>query len=163
MSDDSSSSLTGSTYLQREVAGCGGISDSMLSYKKAMYVGWRTEDTLQIAVYLAEASYFSPSLEGLNPVMKSKINSARLAPANQVFTPLLQMMMRQRTAPPVPLLVNRTQSAHERSAQLRRVRIAVVAYTISEGRGFIAGHEAEDWVFAQAQVDLSDARSFEGW
>jgi hypothetical protein len=50
-----------------------------------------------------------------------------------------------------------TQTAHERSVTLRHDRIAVAAYLIAEARGFESGHEAEDWLRAQAQIDSADS------
>jgi hypothetical protein len=50
-----------------------------------------------------------------------------------------------------------TPTRHERSAALRHNRIAVAAYMISEARGFEPGHEAEDWLAAQIQIDAIDA------
>jgi hypothetical protein len=61
----------------------------------------------------------------------------------------------------VPESIRWTQSAYERSAATRRDRIAIVAYFLSEARGFAPGHEAEDWALAQAEVDAQDAGTFE--
>jgi hypothetical protein len=52
-------------------------------------------------------------------------------------------------------------TAHERSAELRRDRIAVVACCLSEARGFVPGHDTDDWLLAQAQVDTTAAGTFE--
>jgi len=65
-------------------------------------------------------------------------------------------------AAPVPMAeaIRWTQTAHERSAALRKKRIAIVAYHMAESRGFAPGHDAEDWLLAQAQVDAEDAGTF---
>jgi len=55
-----------------------------------------------------------------------------------------------------PESIRWTQTAQEQSAALRRDRIAVAAYYMSEARGFKAGHDAEDWLLAQAQIDAMD-------
>jgi hypothetical protein len=39
-------------------------------------------------------------------------------------------------------------------ADLRRQLVATEAYFLAERRGFAAGHELEDWVAAEAAVDL---------
>jgi hypothetical protein len=46
------------------------------------------------------------------------------------------------------------------SLQEHRDRIAVAAYYISEARGFAPGHDVEDWLLAQAQIEGDDAASF---
>jgi hypothetical protein len=38
----------------------------------------------------------------------------------------------------------------------------VVAYYLSEARGFAPGHDADDWLLAQSQVDAIDAGMVEG-
>lgn len=35
----------------------------------------------------------------------------------------------------------------------RERRIAVLAYQFAEGRGFVPGHELEDWLAAEKEVD----------
>ena len=50
-----------------------------------------------------------------------------------------------------------TQIAHKQSAASRRGRIATVAYYMSEARGFEPGHDVEDWLLAQSQIDALDA------
>ncbi len=40
------------------------------------------------------------------------------------------------------------------SAEDRRQRIATAAYFRAQRRGFAAGHEAEDWIEAEREVDL---------
>ena len=42
---------------------------------------------------------------------------------------------------------------HEQSAATRHEKIAVAAYFIAESRGFAPGHDEENWLLAQAQVD----------
>lgn len=100
--------------------------------------------------------------------MKSKLNGAGskrdragVSEVNQVSTPHLRMLMTEAVSAPDPVSISWTQTAHERSAELRRDRIAVVAYHLSEARGFVPGHEAEDWLLAQARVDAMDAGTFE--
>jgi hypothetical protein len=38
-------------------------------------------------------------------------------------------------------------------ADRRRALIAEAAYMRAEGRGFAAGHEVEDWLAAEAEID----------
>lgn len=92
--------------------------------------------------------------------MKSKLDGASVAHAKKDATPHLRALMPE----PEPALVSIswTPTAHQKSATLRRERIALVAYYMSEARGFAPGHEAEDWGLAQAQVDAKDAGNFEG-
>jgi hypothetical protein len=45
------------------------------------------------------------------------------------------------------------------SAEERRGRIAQAAYFRAERRNFAPGHELEDWVAAEAEVDRELARS----
>jgi AraC family transcriptional regulator len=52
-----------------------------------------------------------------------------------------------------------TQIAHKRSAESRNDRIATLAYSMSEARSFEPGHDVEDWLLAQAQIDALDASS----
>jgi hypothetical protein len=51
----------------------------------------------------------------------------------------------------------RTQVEDKRSAESRHDRIATAAYYMSEARGFEPGHDAEDWLIAQSQIDARDA------
>jgi len=53
-----------------------------------------------------------------------------------------------------------TKAAHKRSAESRQSRIARAAYFLSEARGFEPGHDEEDWLLAQMQVDALDAGVF---
>jgi hypothetical protein len=39
------------------------------------------------------------------------------------------------------------------TAEARRALIAETAYLRAEQRGFVAGHEVEDWLAAEAEVD----------
>jgi hypothetical protein len=39
------------------------------------------------------------------------------------------------------------------SAEQRHVMIAIAAYYIAERRGFAAGHELEDWLRAESEID----------
>jgi hypothetical protein len=98
----------------------------------------------------------------ISEIMKSKLDGAGVAHANRISTPNLQVSMTEAESTPAPLSISWTQTAHERSAALRRDRIAVVAYYMSEARGFTPGHDAEDWLLAQAQVDAADAGTFSG-
>lgn len=41
------------------------------------------------------------------------------------------------------------------NADVRRLMIAEAAYFMSEQRGFGAGHEIEDWLLAERQVDAA--------
>ncbi len=60
-----------------------------------------------------------------------------------------------------PESIHWTQTLHERSVTERHDRIAIAAYLRSEARGFEPGHEAEDWLAAQTQIDAIAAGSFE--
>ena len=42
-----------------------------------------------------------------------------------------------------------------RTQDQRRVLIEIAAYHIAELRGFEPGHEVQDWVEAESQIDLS--------
>ena len=53
---------------------------------------------------------------------------------------------RARSSPAVPARVGLT-------AEARRVMIAEGAYLRAERRGFAPGHETEDWLAAEAEVD----------
>jgi hypothetical protein len=87
--------------------------------------------------------------------MNRKLNGTGVAPADQHSTPHLRMLMSEAEHAPAP--ISWTQTSHERSAALRRDRIALAAFYMSEARGFAPGHEAEDWLLAQTQVDAIDA------
>lgn len=50
-------------------------------------------------------------------------------------------------------------SAPPMTAQFRRELISVAAYILAEQRGFEPGHEMEDWLAAEAQVDARNAAS----
>lgn len=41
------------------------------------------------------------------------------------------------------------------SDEQRREMIAVAAYYVAERRAFVAGHEEEDWLAAEAQLDVA--------
>jgi hypothetical protein len=45
----------------------------------------------------------------------------------------------------------------ERQAAWHFERIATAAYYLAERRGFEPGHEAEDWLLAEAQINAADA------
>jgi DUF2934 family protein len=100
--------------------------------------------------------------ETTNEIMNSKLDGAGIAHADQLSTPHLRMLMTDAEHAPVPESISWTQTAHERSAALRHERIAVVAYYMSEARGFAPGHDADDWLLAQAKIDAIDAGTFEG-
>jgi len=68
--------------------------------------------------------------------MKSQIVGASIAPANQGSTAHLRMPMAEAEIVPDPVSISWTRAAHERSAEQRRARIAVVAYYLSGARGF---------------------------
>jgi hypothetical protein len=93
--------------------------------------------------------------------MKHKLNGAGVSHTDQHSSAKLRMLMND--AEPAPMIeeIHWTQSAHERSAAARKARIAEVAYYMAESRGFAPGHDAEDWLVAQAEVDAEDASSFE--
>jgi len=48
------------------------------------------------------------------------------------------------------------------SAEERMRMIAIAAYFRAERRGFVAGHEAEDWYSAEAEIDELISRSQSG-
>jgi hypothetical protein len=66
-------------------------------------------------------------------------------------------LARPATLAATPESINWTQTRHERDVAIRQQRIAVAAYLLSEARGFEPGHEAEDWLAAQARIDAIDA------
>jgi Protein of unknown function (DUF2934) len=49
------------------------------------------------------------------------------------------------------------QAADDELKKTRRYRIAALAYSIAEARGFEAGKDEEDWLRAEAEVDAQDA------
>ncbi|MGA2778819.1 MAG: DUF2934 domain-containing protein [Steroidobacteraceae bacterium] len=49
------------------------------------------------------------------------------------------------------------QLAVQRTEAWRQERIATAAYYLAQKRGFEPGHEQEDWLLAEAQVDAGDA------
>jgi hypothetical protein len=51
------------------------------------------------------------------------------------------------------------QLAVQRTEAWRQERVATAAYYLAEKRGFAPGHETEDWLLAEAQVDEADAVS----
>jgi hypothetical protein len=51
------------------------------------------------------------------------------------------------------------QLAVQRTEAWRQERVATAAYYLAEKRGFAPGHETEDWLLAEAQVDAADAAS----
>jgi hypothetical protein len=89
--------------------------------------------------------------------VNSKLNGAGVTPADQHSTPHLRLLMAEAGHAPTPASISWTQTPHGRAAALRRDRIAVAAFYLSETRGFAPGHEAEDWLLAQTQVDAIDA------
>ncbi len=93
--------------------------------------------------------------------MNRKLNGAGADHSSQHSTPALRMLLSNAEPAPIAEAIRWTQTAHERSAAARKQRIAVVAYYMSESRGFAPGHDAEDWLVAQAQVDAEDAGAFE--
>lgn len=56
-----------------------------------------------------------------------------------------------------PECIRWTQTVHQKAVVKRHNRIAVAAYLISEARGFEPGHDAEDWIAAQSQIDGVDS------
>jgi len=96
--------------------------------------------------------------------MHPKLHLAGVVSAGESATPPLRMPMTDTSPAPVRESIHWTQSgesirwtqsAEERAAAARRDRIAVVAYHLSEARGFAPGHDAEDWALAEAQVDAA--------
>jgi Protein of unknown function (DUF2934) len=41
------------------------------------------------------------------------------------------------------------------TAEIRQTMIAQAAYYIAERRGFESGHDVEDWLLAEKQVDVT--------
>jgi hypothetical protein len=68
----------------------------------------------------------------------------------------LSMLAPEEADAALPEEVKWTQVADKRSAESRQDRIATAAYYISEARGFEPGHDAEDWLIAQSQIDALD-------
>ena len=93
--------------------------------------------------------------------MTPKLSGAALADGDQHCSPPLPKGISDRELTPVPGSIRWTQVSRERFAATRRDRIAVVAYHMYEARGFAPGHDAEDWLLAQAQVDATDAHIFD--
>ncbi len=50
----------------------------------------------------------------------------------------------------------------EARAADHQVKVALAAYFIAEGRGFVPGHELEDWLAAEAEIDKVEAPSVLG-
>jgi hypothetical protein len=50
--------------------------------------------------------------------------------------------------------------AHPLSAQERRTWVETAAYYRAEGRGFAPGHETEDWLAAEQELELHIAQRF---
>jgi hypothetical protein len=93
--------------------------------------------------------------------MKSIIDVTRFAQARHSNSQLrARLIEAEHIAPPEAL--RWTESAHERSAATQRERSALVAYYLSEARGFVPGHDVDDWLIAQAQIESRDAGIFEG-
>jgi Protein of unknown function (DUF2934) len=95
-------------------------------------------------------------IQRIREIMNRKLNGAGVTHTDQHSTPHLRMLMTEVQHAPVAS-ISWTQASHERAAALRRRdRIAVAAFYLSEARGFAPGHEAEDWLLAQTQVDVID-------
>jgi hypothetical protein len=92
--------------------------------------------------------------------MNSKLDGVAVAHSDQLSLPRHRMQQIESEHVLAPQSISWTHTAHEQSAALRRDRIAVAAYYMSEARGFEPGHDAEDWLRAQLQVDVSDAGTF---
>jgi hypothetical protein len=88
---------------------------------------------------------------------KAKLDGVGVAHPDQQATPRLQMLMTEAESAPVSTSISWTRASHERSAAQRLDRISVAAFYLAEARGFVPGHEADDWLLAQAQVDATDA------
>jgi Protein of unknown function (DUF2934) len=65
--------------------------------------------------------------------------------------------VRQRKSPPAPRSASATASSQTTASQTphpdRYASIAQAAYFRSQHRGFKPGHEMEDWLAAEAEVD----------
>jgi Protein of unknown function (DUF2934) len=123
-----------------------------------LYVRCRTEGPFEHLYKYVHVKFFL--IRRINEIMKRKLNGAGIAHTDQLSTPHLRMLIAE--PEPVPTSIGWTQTAHEKSAALRRERIEIVAYYLSEARGFAPGHAADDWLLAQAQVDGKDPGAFEG-
>jgi Protein of unknown function (DUF2934) len=53
-----------------------------------------------------------------------------------------------------------TQADRKQSLESRHDRISIVAYYLSEARGFVPGHDEEDWLLAQSTIEALDAGAF---
>jgi hypothetical protein len=96
-------------------------------------------------------------------MMNRKLDGAAIAHPDQ--RPAPQFLVTAEPEPAAARTSSRgTQSAESirwtQSAEARRERIAIAAYYLAEARGFAPGHEVEDWLLAQAQVDAQDAAFF---
>lgn len=49
------------------------------------------------------------------------------------------------------------QLAVQRTEAWRQERIATAAYYLAEKRGFAPGHQQEDWLRAESQIDATDS------
>jgi hypothetical protein len=99
-------------------------------------------------------------LERINYIMISKLDGVGTSHSDHPSPPRLRTLVTEAVAP-APESIRWTQTAHEQSAALRLERIAVAAYYMAEARSFEPGHDAEDWLLAQVQIDAIDAGNFE--
>jgi hypothetical protein len=90
--------------------------------------------------------------------MRSQLDGAS-APRypSPVETPRSKVVTEARIPAVTAESVHWARIAHERAAAARHERIAQIAYLMAEARGFEPGHEAEDWLRAQSEVDAADA------
>lgn len=94
--------------------------------------------------------------------MKSKPDGAGVSHSHPLSTPHMRVLMTEPEEAQESESIRWTHTAHESSATLRRDRISIRAYYLSEARGFTPGHDAEDWLLAQTPIDAIDAETSAG-
>jgi hypothetical protein len=123
-------------------------------------VVWRTEKPQVVSVYIGATEIFL-RLAGESTNMNSTLNGASAKKKRSSGdAPLIVPPEAGMAA--TPESIRWTQTAQESSERLRHDRIAIAAYLIAEARGFEPGHEADDWLHAQSQIDAIDSAAAMG-
>src|SRR5208283_4075566 len=81
----------------------------------------------------------------VSPGKKTTRRKAVTAPSELTGSGVIEVLESEQSAPALSTTID---------PDLRRQLIATEAYFLAERRGFAAGHELEDWVAAEAAVDL---------
>ena len=89
--------------------------------------------------------------------MQSTLNGASSTGARRFSEP--SQLGMPPTLAAVPESIHWTKTLHERAVLARHDRISLAAYLMAEARGFEPGHDAEDWLSAQSQIDAIDSGS----